>query len=30
MPGSSAYLDRGAICYSNQSKIDMLAVPEEA
>ena len=29
VPGSSAYLDRGAICYSNQSKVDMLAVPEK-
>ena len=28
VPGSSAYVDRGAICYSNQSKVDMLAVPE--
>lgn len=27
--GSSAYVDRGAICYSNQSKIDMLAVQED-
>ncbi len=27
VPGSSAYVDRGAICYSNQSKIDMLGVP---
>jgi|CXWL01.1.fsa_nt_gi nicotinamide-nucleotide amidase len=29
VPGSSAYVDRGAICYSNQSKIDMLAVPAD-
>lgn len=29
VPGSSAYLDRGVICYSNQSKIDMLGVPAE-
>ena len=27
--GSSAYVDRGAICYSNQSKVDMLAVPAD-
>ena len=27
VPGSSVYVDRGAICYSNQSKIDMLGVP---
>ncbi len=27
VPGSSAYVDRGAICYSNQAKIDMLGVP---
>jgi nicotinamide-nucleotide amidase len=29
VPGSSAYVDRGVICYSNQSKIDMLAVPAD-
>ncbi|MEC4889876.1 MAG: competence/damage-inducible protein A [Nitrospira sp.] len=29
VPGSSAYVDRGAICYSNQSKIDMLGVPAD-
>ena len=29
VPGSSAYVDRGAICYSNQSKSDMLGVPAE-
>lgn len=28
VPGSSAYVDRGVICYSNQSKIDMLGVPD--
>jgi nicotinamide-nucleotide amidase len=28
VPGSSVYVDRGAICYSNQSKTDMLGVPE--
>ena len=27
IPGSSAYVDRGAICYSNQAKTDMLGVP---
>ncbi|UVT17508.1 MAG: competence/damage-inducible protein A [Nitrospira sp.] len=27
VPGSSAYLDRGAICYSNQAKTEMLGVP---
>lgn len=29
VPGSSAYVDRGAICYSNQSKSEMLGVPVE-
>jgi nicotinamide-nucleotide amidase len=29
VPGSSAYVDRGVICYSNQSKIDMLSVPAD-
>lgn len=29
VPGSSAYVDRGVMCYSNQSKIDMLGVPAE-
>lgn len=28
VPGSSAYVDRGAITYSNQSKVEMLGVPE--
>lgn len=28
VPGSSAYVDRGAICYSNQSKVEMLGVSE--
>jgi nicotinamide-nucleotide amidase len=28
VPGSSAYVDRSFVCYSNQSKIDLLAVPE--
>lgn len=27
VPGSSAYVDRGALCYSNQAKTDMLDVP---
>jgi nicotinamide-nucleotide amidase len=27
--GSSAYLDRGAVCYSNRSKTEMLGVPAE-
>ncbi|BFU96614.1 MAG: CinA-like protein [Nitrospira sp.] len=27
VPGSSAYVDRGVICYSNQAKIDLLGVP---
>lgn len=26
--GSSAYMDRGVVCYSNQAKIDLLGVPE--
>ncbi len=29
VPGSSAYVDRGVVCYSNQSKIDMLDVPAD-
>lgn len=29
VPGASAYVDRGAICYSNQAKTDMLGVPAE-
>ncbi|HLZ35865.1 MAG TPA: competence/damage-inducible protein A [Nitrospira sp.] len=29
VPGSSAYLDRGVICYSNQAKIALLGVPPE-
>ncbi len=29
VPGSSAYVDRGAVCYSNEAKIDMLGVPAE-
>ena len=27
IPGSSAYVDRGIVCYSNQAKIDLLGVP---
>ncbi len=29
VPGSSAYVDRGAICYSNRAKTEMLGVPAE-
>jgi nicotinamide-nucleotide amidase len=29
VPGSSAYVDRGAICYSNRAKTEMLGVPLE-
>ena len=29
VPGSSAYVDRGVICYSNKAKIDLLGVPAE-
>jgi nicotinamide-nucleotide amidase len=29
VPGSSDYVDRGVVVYSNQSKIDLLAVPPE-
>ncbi|MET0516604.1 MAG: competence/damage-inducible protein A [Nitrospiraceae bacterium] len=29
VPGSSVYLERGVVCYSNQSKMDMLGVPEK-
>jgi nicotinamide-nucleotide amidase len=28
VPGSSDYVERGAVCYSNQAKIDWLGVPE--
>ena len=28
VPGSSAYVDRGAITYSNQAKVEMLGVPD--
>lgn len=30
VPGSSAYFDRGVVCYSNASKIGLLGVPERA
>jgi nicotinamide-nucleotide amidase len=29
VPGSSAYMDRGAVCYSNRAKMEMLGVPAE-
>ncbi len=29
VPGSSAYVDRVAVCYSNRAKIEMLGVPAE-
>src|SRR5215217_4710018 len=29
VPGSSAYVDRGVICYSNRAKIELLGVPPE-
>ncbi|MBI4400961.1 MAG: competence/damage-inducible protein A [Nitrospirae bacterium] len=29
VPGSSTYLDRVAVCYSNQAKIELLGVPED-
>jgi nicotinamide-nucleotide amidase len=28
VPGSSDYVDRGVVCYSNQAKIDLVGVPE--
>ena len=28
VPGSSGYMDRGVVCYSNQSKIDLAGVPD--
>jgi nicotinamide-nucleotide amidase len=28
VPGSSAYVERGVVCYSNQAKIDMVGVPD--
>jgi nicotinamide-nucleotide amidase len=29
VPGSSAYVDRGVVCYSNDAKIELLGVPAE-
>jgi nicotinamide-nucleotide amidase len=29
VPGSSAYMDRGIICYSNNAKIELLGVPPD-
>ena len=29
VPGSSSYLDRGFVCYSNQAKQDLLGVPQK-
>ena len=29
VPGSSSYVDRGAVCYSDRAKTDMLGVPAE-
>jgi nicotinamide-nucleotide amidase len=29
VPGSSAYVDRGVVCYSNRAKMEMLGVPGE-
>ncbi len=29
VPGASAYMDRGVICYSNQAKSDLLGVPPD-
>jgi nicotinamide-nucleotide amidase len=28
VPGSSAYVDRGFVCYSNRSKVELLGVPD--
>jgi PncC family amidohydrolase len=28
VPGSSDYVDRGVVCYSNRSKIETLGIPE--
>jgi nicotinamide-nucleotide amidase len=28
VPGSSAYVERGAVCYSNRSKSELLGIPE--
>ncbi len=29
VPGSSAYMDRGVICYSNRAKVELLGVPPD-
>ncbi len=29
VPGSSDYVERGAVCYSNRAKVEMLGVPAE-
>jgi nicotinamide-nucleotide amidase len=29
IPGSSAYFERGVVCYSDQSKVELLGVPRE-
>ena len=29
VPGSSQYLERGAVCYSNRSKVEWLGIPDE-
>ena len=29
VPGSSDYVDRGVVCYSNRAKVELLGVPEE-
>jgi len=29
VPGSSDYVERGVVCYSNRSKTELLGVPEE-
>ena len=29
VPGSSAYMDRGVICYSNNAKVELLGVPPD-
>ena len=28
VPGSSAYVERGFVCYSNRAKVELLGVPE--
>ena len=28
VPGSSAYVERGVVCYSNRSKVELLGVPD--